>query len=284
MEIKSLSNIAFDTIYKSFSQAFVDYEIQLNKIQFQTMLKRRGFDSDLSFAAFDGDEIVAFTLNGIGSFKGFATAYDTGTGTLKNYRGKGLTTRIFEYSIPYLRKRGIKRYLLEVLQHNSKAVSVYKNLGFEVVREFNYYVQNNEKINRETSTLNISSYSIKQISIDDYNYISAFWDFYPSWQNSFESIKRGSKDFVSIGVFIENNLIGYCVFEPDSGDITQIAVDKKNRRKGVASLLLGEMVRLNKNSTMKIINTEASCSSINNFLKSKNIEITGMQFEMIKEI
>ncbi len=141
MEIKSLSKINFDTIFQAFSQAFADYEIQLDKEQLQIMLKRRGFDPDISFAAFDRNEIAAFTLNGTGYFNGILTAYDTGTGTLKNYRGKGLATKIFEYSIPYLRERNIEQYLLEVLQHNTKAISVYKNIGFEVTREFNYFIK-----------------------------------------------------------------------------------------------------------------------------------------------
>jgi ribosomal protein S18 acetylase RimI-like enzyme len=283
MEIKSLIETDFDTIFRAFNQAFADYEIQLDKEQLQTMIKRRGFNPSLSFAAFEGNEIVAFTLNGTGNFNGIATAYDTGTGTLKAYRGKGLATKIFEYSIPYLREQNIKQYLLEVLQHNINAVSVYKNTGFEISREFNYFRQSNEKINNEIKTSGISC-SIKQINIEDFNFLPNFWDFYPSWQNSFGSISRVTEDFVSLGAFIENKLAGYCVFEPISGDITQISVDKQYRRKGVASLLLREMTGLNKNDAVKVINTDISCSSITAFLKSKNIGITGMQYEMIRGI
>ncbi|SBV92373.1 GNAT family N-acetyltransferase [uncultured Dysgonomonas sp.] len=283
MEIKSLSETDFGVIFHAFNQAFADYEIQLDRQQLRTMVKRRGFNPGLSFAAFEGNEIVAFTLNGTGNFNGIATAYDTGTGTLKGYRGKGLATKIFEYSIPFLREQNIKQYLLEVLQHNTKAVSVYKNIGFEVSREFNYFRQENEKIKNDIKTSDIPC-SIKQINIRDFDFLPDFRDFYPSWQNSFESINRASNDFVSLGAFIENKLAGYCVFEPASGDITQIAVDKQCRREGIASLLLKEVVCLNKNDAVKVINTDISCSSITAFLKSKNIEITGMQYEMIKEM
>lgn len=283
MEIKSLIETDFDTIFRAFNQAFADYEIQLDRQQLQTMVKRRGFNPGLSFAAFEGNEIVAFTLNGTGNFNGIETAYDTGTGTLKEYRGKGLATQIFEYSTPYLREQNIKQYLLEVLQHNTKAVSVYKNIGFEVSREFNYFRQENKKIKNDIKTSDIPC-SIKQINIRDFDFLPDFRDFYPSWQNSFESINRASNDFVSLGAFIQNKLAGYCVFEPVSGDITQIAVDKQYRREGIASLLLREMTGLNKNQAVKIINTDISCSSITAFLKSKNIEITGMQYEMIREI
>lgn len=283
IKVKSLKDIHFDVIYEAFNQAFTNYEVQINKVQLQTMLKRRGFDPELSFAAFDGDKIVAFTLNGIGDFKGIRTAYDTGTGTLKEYRGQGLATQVFEYSIPFLREAGIKQYLLEVLQHNTKAVSVYRNLGFAVTREFYYSMQTNEHISnliKESDTL----YSVKRISIDQLDSFTEFWDFTPSWQNSFESIQRAIDDFICLGVFVDGRIVGYCVFEPISGDLTQIAVDKKYRRQGIASLLLKEILNLNKNSILKIVNTDVSCDSITDFIKAKNIEVKGKQFEMIRKI
>ena len=119
MEIKSLEKTDFDTLFRAFGRAFADYEVQLNAEQLRAMLTRRGFDPALSFAAFDGAQIAAFTLNGIGNFNGVPTAYDTGTGTLKEYRGTGLATEIFRHSMPHLRRGGVGQYLLEGLQHNT---------------------------------------------------------------------------------------------------------------------------------------------------------------------
>lgn len=283
MEIRSLGKTDFDTIFESFNQAFADYEVQLDKEQLRAMLRRRGFDPGLSFAAFDGNRIVAFTLNGVGTFNGILTAYDTGTGTLKEYQGQGLATQVFEYSIPYLREKGIKQYLLEVLQHNTRAVSVYRNLGFEVSREFNYLICSNSEI-RDGIKKTDTPYSIKQLDLDEFDPVSGFWDFVPSWQNSPEAIKRVPDAFICLGVFAEKELVGYCIFEPASGDITQIAVNKQHRRKGIASLLFSEMMKLNRNDSVKIINTDVLCDSITGFLKANNIDVTGKQFEMIKKI
>ena len=69
-----------------------------------------------------------------------------------------------------------------------------------------------------------------------------------------------------------------------SGDVTQIAVDKQHRRKNMATLLLQEMVKLNRHNAVKVVNTDISCSSITEFLKTKNIGVSGKQFEMIKKI
>jgi ribosomal protein S18 acetylase RimI-like enzyme len=202
---------------------------------------------------------------------------------LKEYRGKGLATEIFEYSIPYLREANINHYLLEVLQHNTKAVSVYRNIGFEVTRELNYFVWKNEDIKNEVENIKISC-SIEKIDLKKHNSVSNFWDFYPSWQNSFESIQRASEDFISLGAFVDRKLVGYCIFEPNSGDVTQIAVDKPFRRKGIASLLLHETMKINKIAKTKLLNTDISCNSIVDFLKAKNIELSGKQYEMIKKI
>lgn len=281
MEIKSLNNICLDELFKAFEQAFADYEVQLNKVELLTMLKRRGFEPDASFGAFDGNKIVS--CNGIGNLYGTPTAYDTGTGTLKNYQGKGLATQVFKYSIPHLKALGVKEYLLEVLQHNTGALSVYQKLGFEVIREFYYFKLKNAQISKTIRTPDFP-YTLKPIKIDEYDSISNFWDFKPSWQNSIEAIERSLEDFICLGVFSEGNLIGYGVFEPTSGDVTQIAVDKRFRRRGVGSLLFQKMLESNRHSSIKIINTDVECHSITAFLQSKNIEPAGKQFEMIRRL
>ena len=283
MEIKSLENTSYDTIFEAFEQAFADYEMQLNKNEFFTMLKRRSFNPKLSFAAFEGDKIVSFTCNGIGDFYGISTAYDTGTGTLKNYRGKGLATQIFEYSIPYLKKAGVKEYLLEVLQHNTNAVSVYTKIEFEATREFYYFKAKNETVKNKTKPID-RSYTLQYIDINEHRSITDFWDFKPSWQNSFEAINNSPENFICTGVFINDKLVGYGVFEPVSGDVTQIAVDKKYRRKGIGSLLFQKMVEQNKHDSVKILNTDINCDSITAFLNSKSIEPSGKQFEMVRKI
>lgn len=157
---------------------------------------------------------------------------------------------MFEYSIPYLKQAGIKEYLLEVLQHNTGAVSVYKKIGFEVSREFYYFRPKISQIMTEVKGVGFP-YTIQPIDINKHDSIPSFWDFKPSWQNSMDSVNRSSEGFIGLGVFTDNKLIGYGIFEPASGDITQIAVDKTYRRKGVGSLLFHNMIKANKLDSIK---------------------------------
>jgi ribosomal protein S18 acetylase RimI-like enzyme len=276
MEIKSLKNVSFDIIFEGFSQAFAKYELQLTKEELLVMINRRGFVAELSFGAFVNDKLISFTFNGIGSFNGIKTAYDTGTGTIEEYRGQGLASKIFTYSVPFLKEQGVTQYLLEVLQHNSKAVSVYTKAGF------NYFVKEQMNIQLYSKEL-CNDYSIKQTVLNQ-KLMTKFFDFNPSWQNSFDAISRKQDDFDTVGAFKDNKLVGFCVFEPNSGDITLIGVDKEHRRKGIGTNLLKEILKINLHDSIKLINSEINCESVNGFLKANSISSTGKQFEMIKEL
>ena len=41
----------------------------------------------------------------------------------------------FQHSFPVFKEAGVKQYLLEVIQHNTRAVDLYKKMGFEITRE-----------------------------------------------------------------------------------------------------------------------------------------------------
>lgn len=123
MEIKCLEHIDFDTLFRGFEHAFSDYEISFDKEEVRSMLKRRGYEPGLSFAAFVDDEIVAFTLNGIGRFNGIPTAYDTGTGTVKDYRGQGIAGKIFRHSLPFMKEVGILSNLIDYFPYRKRQES-----------------------------------------------------------------------------------------------------------------------------------------------------------------
>lgn len=281
--IKSLGKTDFDKLFTAFNEAFRDYEMQVNKHELSVMLQRRGFNADLSFGAFEDEKLVSFTFNGTGFFNGIKTAYDTGTGTLEEYRGRGLATQIFEYSLQFLKQNGIRQYLLEVLQHNTKAINVYKKLGFKVSREFSYFVQDAEKVLVNAYILP-SKYSIQEIDLSRKDEMVLCQDFFPSWQNSFEAILRRPDDFVMRGVFDDTRLVGYGILDPNSGDITQIAVSNDYRRQDIGSVILSELLKVNKFRTVKAVNAEISCTSVKLFFESKNLPEKGKQFEMIRAL
>ncbi|MBD5282215.1 MAG: GNAT family N-acetyltransferase [Bacteroides sp.] len=284
MEIRSLENIDFETLFDGFSKAFSDYEVHFDKSEVRSMLTRRGYDPKLSFAAFEGSDIVAFTLNGTGLFDGVPTAYDTGTGTIKEYRGQGLAGKIFNYSLPYLRQAGIRQYLLEVLQNNHRAISIYRQMGFSPTREFDCFKQSISEIADPQRLNHCANLRIGPIEVDTVHACQPFCDFNPSWQNGIESIERGIEGLTCLGAFIDDNPVGYSVFDRATGDLTQIAVKRKFRRQGIASRLLNEVLKRMATDFVKIINVEADNQSLPAFLQSRNISLMNKQFEMTMDL
>ncbi|MBD5311311.1 MAG: GNAT family N-acetyltransferase [Muribaculaceae bacterium] len=282
MEFRNLEHTDFDTCFRSFERAFSDYEIHFDKEEVRSMLKRRGYNPRLSFAAFENGEIVSFTLNGIGMFNGIPTAYDTGTGTVKEYRGQGIAGKIFSYSLPYLKDAGIRQYLLEVLQNNNNAIAVYRRMNFKTTGEFDCFRQTIEKISNPR--VKITDCTIVPVGIDFIRQAQTFCDFSPSWQNSIESIERGESELIFIGAMIDGRPVGFCVSDPNTGDITQIAVSPEYRRRGIASLLLHKATERMKTDFIKVLNITSDNQTLPAFLKSKNIVLASKQFEMLLQL
>ena len=242
------------------------------------MLLRRGYNPKLSFAAFVNGDIVAFTLNGTGTFNGLPTAYDTGTGTVKEYRGQNLAGTIFTYSIPFLREAGICQYLLEVLQKNEKAITVYRRMNFAVTREFDCFRQFIKQIDLRKANTDCV---VEPVHAEAVRKVQQVCDFNPSWQNSIESIEKGISELTCLGAFLDDKMVGHCVFDVHTGDLSQIAVQNEHRRKGIGSRLLQEASRQMKTNFIKVLNVDSETSAMPAFLQSRNIPLASKQFEMI---
>lgn len=285
IEIKQLTDVSIKEIHKAFSNAFSDYvepfDLTINQLQY--MIERRGCNYDLSFGAFNGNEMVGLTLNGIGNWNGKLTAYDTGTGVIKEFRKQGIATKMFIESLPILRKNDVEQYLLEVICSNNSAFDLYKKAGFKVIREFDYYKSSKAKlIFSKTSDKN--DFIIKDIKEPDWTLFKSFWDFVPSWQNSIESILRKIEHFTFLGVYEKENLLGYGIIEKSTGDIPQFAISSNYRRMGLATILFESLIRLSETETIKIINTDADYKPFKKFAESINLQPGIGQYEMLMSL
>lgn len=280
-KIKNLEGISLNTIFHAWSDAFSNYDFTWTQPELERTLYRRGYVPGLSFGAFDGEKLISFILNGIGTFNGIKTAYDTGTGTIKAYRGCGLVEKTFKESEPLLKKAGISQYLLEVLTHNTAAIAVYSKIGLKVNRELNYFRQTNDALELNPKTLP-AGYYLKETDLHEMDRMISMWDFYPAWQNSFESVQRDVDSLKIIGVFDAERLMGYGITEPASGDITQLAVDKDYRRRGIGSAILKELIKHNRHHSVKIVNTDVNSPHVVMFIENNGIPKLGTQYEMIK--
>lgn len=143
IKIQSLDSLTRAAVIRCFLEAFADYATGFSEQQVSSILKFRGFDPKLSFGAFDGERLAAFVLNGIGKYHGIASAYDSGTGTLPEYRGRRLVKDLLKFGEIHLKENGIRQYVLEVLCDNAPAIHIYEGDGFEIDRELVCFGQKN---------------------------------------------------------------------------------------------------------------------------------------------
>lgn len=285
MKIKPLKDVPIHTIHKAFKNAFADYTVpfDLTENQLTYMIERRGFNAALSFGAFEKNELIGFTLNGIGEWKGALTAYDTGTGVVQAFRKKGIATLIFDRSLPVLRAYSIKQYLLEVIKTNTHAFRLYKNAGFDVVRELDFYVELKDKIKIHHEGLS-KEYSIDVLFEPDWALLKTFWDTEPSWQNSIDSMNRKRDHFKILGIYYHNDVIGYGIVETTTGDIPQIAISREHRRKKLCSVLMERLINESESEKIRIINIDAQNKALTQFIRSINMQPGDGQFEMILKL
>jgi ribosomal protein S18 acetylase RimI-like enzyme len=279
IEIRTLESISIEQLQQAHNKAFEDYAEPNNKTveQLTYLLQRRGYRSELSFGAFDGDELVSFTFNGIGIWNGIPTAYDTGTGTIKAYRQQGLASRIFRESIPILKQNGITQYLLEVIKVNTAAADLYRKAGFEVSREFDYYVAIKETLIPSSHT-----HTIKEVTAPDWQLFQSFWDFQPSWQNAMDAIVRKQDHFKILAAYDGETIIGYGIVEPHTGDIPQLAVAPAYRRRKIATALMQALAAEINAEAIRLINADADYPAFRQLMQSVGLQPGYGQYEMTK--
>lgn len=276
----TLENVSIEKLHTTFTEAFSDYEVKIDIpiLKLQQRLERTGYLTEASIGASDNDVLVGFLLNSIREWDGKLTAYDTGTGVVKEYRNKGITSSMFLNVLKNLKEMEVQQYLLEVIQSNTSAVHLYKKQGFEVSREFECF-NLDKKLFTCAPTHQVQH--INEITEIDWIKLMSFWDFKPSWQNSIDSINAVSDEFICSIVSINDEIVGYGIIDKNTGDIPQIAVDKNYRGKGIGSSILADLVKNTESCSLNVVNVDSQCDSMKDFLLNLGFKLMIKQYEMI---
>ncbi len=215
--VRKLENIEFDIIIDCFLKSFANYfvDIPTDKNYYKERWKMAKVNYGLSYGMFDGEELVGFIINAIDEREGIKIAYNTGTGVLPEYRGKRIVKSIYDYAIPDLKKNGVLKCSLEVIIENTKAVKIYKSIGFGICKTFNCFSgiikpNRNEKV------------AIRSVSYNEFD-----WNDLPnqdlySWDFHSRVIKNG--DYRYYQIYKENLVESYFVINPKNGYLAQFEV------------------------------------------------------------
>jgi ribosomal protein S18 acetylase RimI-like enzyme len=268
LELRNLSEIAFEDLIECLLKSFEGYFVKMpTDIDYwKERFKGARVDYHLSCGVFDQGKLVAFVVNGVGKVNGRKTAFNGGTGVLKEYRGQQLVDQIYAFTLPEMRKRGIERCQLEVIQLNERAIRVYQRIGFEKTRALKCY-----KGRLTVSDPDVVVNQVAFTSIMNHNRRYA-------WDNMNEAILQRAKVFKAYEVFTPaKGKIGYFVLGEPSGYIAQLESKEEDFKTLCAGI--GTIVKV-----IKVNNVDADRIARIKNMEELGLENTIDQYEMEMDI
>ncbi|MEZ5196977.1 MAG: GNAT family N-acetyltransferase [Bacteroidales bacterium] len=287
IKFRNLENISFEEIHQAFVDAFSDYAVDVSYMTPDVMYHRaikNGYEPEASVGVFNGRKMVGFTLVGIDKHYEVSAAFDIITGLVKGYRGKGIAAEMFNFIKPTLKEKEIEEFYLEVLQENVPAIRAYQKTGFKIIRSLDCFALPLEKFrSTEEARIPLIFKIVDKSEIDEFE---TFSDWIPSWENSFNAIKRIPDEVVIISAEYSINKVGLLVYYPMLNWIMAFLVDPKYRKMGIGSAMLKELIdQLNgRVDKIKFTNIQSDDEDLINFLKASGFEWVVAQFEMKYEL
>ena len=275
MQFKTLENTSIAELLHVFNEAFSDYQLpmHLTKIQLINKIIAESIKKEFSAGAFDGDKLIGFVLHGVEIIEGNKIAYNAGTGVVPDLRGNKITSKLYDFILPILKKNNVNQVKLEVLSDNTKALKTYSAIGFQKKRILNCYKGSLTDLKTENNS------SVQYLYHPDWKLLQSFWDWNPSWQNSVSAVNNSWSQLDTIGLFANDKLVGYIVFNPKINRILQFSIDKEHRKNGFGKQLMNYF-SLNKSKTVSVLNVDDRSEETNSFLLSSGLSLFTKQDEM----
>jgi len=281
MEFKTLADITIDELLSVFNHSFSDYVVpfHLTKEVLVSKVAAEKLDLSLSAGAFEEGKLVGFILQSEKVENGEKIIYNGGTGIIPESRGRGLVRKMYDFIIPVLKERNANTLLLEVIEGNQPAIRAYENLGFSIVRRLLCF---NGSIKQGKENAEVA---IKDLKDFQWEKLRSFWDIEPSWQGSVFVLEPMPENYVTLGAYIEEKLVGYIVYGPTSKKIYQFAVDKSYRNQGIGTMLFNAISKKNGGQTIALNNVDDSSENTSKFLSERaGLNNWLSQFEMKRPV
>lgn len=286
-QLSFLKEQDYPLLFQTFQDAFDDYIVDMSYMD-EDMLYNRWIKNHVQYRASVGvwefNQLVGFTMISTDVWRGVPSAFNAATGVIERYRGKGITKEMIDFVIPKLKKVGIQKLWLEVIQNNEPAMKAYKKAGFEIVRDFDCYKL--QKQNYQAPEKLHEELVIREVEVSDVKVRRTWFEWQPSWENTIAAVQRVPDEKFVLGGFLGDELVGYIVYYPAFSQIMQLVVAPLQRGEKIATTLLDHLVQhqAKEAEAISYINIVHSDDSTTDLLKKLGFEFTIGQHEMALDL
>ncbi|QKE72089.1 GNAT family N-acetyltransferase [Arthrobacter citreus] len=276
------SEVDIDLAFQAFSIGFSDYMVKFeySKEQFvNVFFGAEGNKLEHSFVAIHENEAVGVILGGIKTYENIKTMRCGTLAISPDYRGVGVSQKLFELHKEEAEKNGCKQLFLEVIVGNDRAINFYKKLGYEKIYDLSYFSKSDL-----TNLQQLQSQANAEINkVDFHHFKETFnkWDYHINWQNDIDYLEKLT-NFSYYLAKVNNENIGALAINAN-GRISFLMVDKAYRHQKIATNLLQyAATELNLKAISTSIPNNNSLEGFMNKLEFKREKIA--QYEMYKLI
>jgi ribosomal protein S18 acetylase RimI-like enzyme len=276
-EIKNASDCSMVQLRNAMQIAFSDYAIplQLNEDSFALMMRQRGLDKPCSRIALVEDEVVAIWLVSSRDSK----AYLISSGTIPNFRKRGISRALAADCIAGLRDKAVKSFQTEVLRDNEKAAALYYSLGMEKQRLLDCYV-----VPAQTPSIGTMPQFSKVAWLDIEPSVRGVRDWMPSWQNIDTSLAAIADHVTCFALTDGIGLSAYAAFSAQSGTVYQLAVRQDMRCNGLGTALIRAVQCELPQTPLRFINVQNDDQAFTSLMAHVDAQETIGQFELAMQL
>ncbi len=239
-----------EDIFQAFQRGFCDYIIKMELTQ-EAFMERffgpEGNQLENSYIAFEDARPIGVILGGIKEYEGIRTIRCGTLGVDPEYRGRGVSKRLFELHKQAALDNGCKQMFLEVIVGNHRAISFYKKLGYEKIYDLSYYSYVvEEQGNKTEALLEVQEISLKKVK----NMSQQLGDIHINWQNDFDYMEK--KSSIKHFGYYEGDLLVAALSIHSSGSIHFLWTKSSERNRGLARVLVCKAVEELKIKTLHL--------------------------------
>lgn len=253
MEIRDLLGIELADIHTAFVDAFSEYEVPIEMPieRLQGMLTTRDYRPDLSTACMVDGRMVGFVLVGGRLIDGQLQVYDCATGVIRAFQHQKIGSQLLPLALERVRVAGAKRFVLEVLEHNTAAQALYTKHGFAITRSLRCYQTTLDDLAPINAEVTHQPAALAAVDAVAYN------SFVLTWQNSLASYQHAPDAYHVVALMRDGVVAAYGIIHRESGSILQMGVHPAHRESGLLAPLVAQLAQAVETRQLRIVNIEA---------------------------